>query len=234
MSESPHPSFLALDRAALAASPGPALADHLAACPTCRDHVTRVRDGVGADLPGWLGQLAAPTPGPRARSWRWLGGGLALAAATAIVLVVVRAPGSEVPAFTARKGAPSVAVHILRDGQVSLWDGRAPVRPGDRLRLEIAADGMHQIGVFATTGAGDAVVHRPLYQAALPAQPGPALLPTAWQVDAAPGPETFVVVLSDRPISPNVIDRDPRLNARDGVWLTTLRFPKQIPEAPRP
>lgn len=203
---SPHPSYLELDRIALGAAPG----EHVASCPRCRAYVDSVAPIDGA-APGWVGALAG---GPRRPRWRWLGGGAMVLAVATIALVVAWPRPSRRPASTA-KGGPAVAVHIKRGDHVFTWDGRAAIQPGDRLRLEVSPAGFAHVGVFTPTGER----LLPLYHAELP---GTAVLPPAWEVDRAPGPEILVVVLSDRPVA------DARLGAllSEGAWLATLRLPK--------
>ena len=199
-----HPSFLALDRAALGAALDPAARAHVEGCARCQAHVDRVRRPE-APAP-WLRALPPARPASW-RAWRW-GGGLALAAAACAFLLFARARGDgrddHADAITA-KGAPEVLLHIKRGDSVMTWDGAAAVLPGDRLRLEIAASGYRRVQVI---GAGGALLHdAPLRES--------GLLPLAWKVDDQPGPETLTVILSDHP--------------RDRAWRTTLTLPKSEP-----
>ncbi|HUS66177.1 MAG TPA: hypothetical protein VMZ28_16605 [Kofleriaceae bacterium] len=201
-----HPSFLALDRAALGAALDPAARAHVDGCERCQAHVDRVQR---AEPPApWL--RALPPARPAWRSWRW-GGGLALAAATAcalLLLVRARGRGDDDRAgagATTAKGAPEVLLHIKRGDSVTTWDGAAPVIPGDRLRLEIAPSGYRRVQVI---GSGGALLHDAPLRA-------PGLLPVAWEVDDQPGPETLTVILTDHP--------------RDRAWRTTLTLPKSEP-----
>jgi len=199
-----HPSYLALDRAALGAELDPAARAHVDGCARCQAHVERARR---PEPPApWLRALP-PARAPSRRAWRW-GGGLALAAAACAFLLFARArrdAHDDRAGATTAKGAPEVLLHIKRGDAVTTWDGAAPVVPGDRLRLEIAASGYRRVQVI---GAGGALLHDAPLRA-------PGLLPVAWEVDDQPGPETLTVILSDHP--------------RDRAWRTTLTLPKSEP-----
>ncbi len=198
-----HPSFLQLDRAALGAEVSGETRVHLATCARCQAHLARV--GEPGLVPAWVHAIDRP----KRRPWI-LGGAFALAAACAVVAFVL-ARGSkpgEAEYTTVKSGAPSYTLHVKRGDAVFAWDGVAPIRPGDHLRLEIAASGYTHLRVLAAHDA-------PLYEA--PIGDGVTLLPTAWTVDATPGDEVLTIVLGDEP----------------STWRTTLRLPKQLEETPR-
>jgi hypothetical protein len=229
MTQSEHPSFLELDRLALGAAAGPSTRSHVTECAACREHIARVQSS--AEVPAWAARLArkesASAPVSR---WRWIGGGgLALAAATAILLFIARAQDAD-PEFTSVKGTPSVAVHVKRGDRVFLWDGQSPVWPDDRLRLQVSPDGFRYISVFSASASGDPAEAELLYEAMLPPSSASVLLPKAWQVDAAAGPETLVVVLSDRRVPISALRSDPGAMARQGAWMTTLTLQKHARE----
>jgi hypothetical protein len=123
--------------------------------------------------------------------------------------------------LVAAKGSPSVALYLKRGEQVSLWDGHAPVRPGDRLRLEVAAEGLGHVLVAAPGGFA-----QPLFSGAIDPKK-PALLPTSWLVDDSPGSESLLVVLSAEPLSADEATAAVAAHQRDGrVWTTELTLPK--------
>lgn len=211
-----HPSFFALDRATLGSDEVDAHRDHVDSCDRCRAHVERL---LRPDpVPAWVVELRPPRARP---TWRWWGSGLALAGAVAALLFVVLHDRRDRDAFTTVKGSATVVVHVKRGDEVFVWDGVAPIQPGDRLRLEVAPGGHRHVQVFTSARVS-------LYDAPLPTQAGPTLLPKAWQVDDQPGAETLIVVLSDDPVSADSLDRAPD----DRVWRTTLILNKTTPEEP--
>ncbi|MEL6187488.1 MAG: hypothetical protein AAFU79_22955, partial [Myxococcota bacterium] len=174
--EDAHPSHYALDRLALGLPTESSIVEHLKTCPRCSVLVERRR--LARSVPQWVSEL--PATGPRRRRERgwtpWvLSSGLAAAAA---LLSWLGSPALD--DFTTRRGSPTVGLYVKRADQVTPWDGSA-VRPGDRLRVEVAADGFTHVGVFgAPTGEPQAM--KLLYASAV-APDGAHLLPAAWEVD---------------------------------------------------
>jgi hypothetical protein len=198
-----HPSFLQLDRIALGVEVASATRAHVASCEHCRGHLERVAEHDAP--PAWVRNLA------RSRRRAWLfGGGFVLASAVAVMLFVfVRRGGGGEPEYTTVKsGGPSFTLHIKRGDTVFVWDGVQAVRPGDQLRLEVAATGFRRIRVLAENEVQ-------LYDA--PMADGTTLLPTAWKVDSQPGAETLTIVLSEGP----------------PTWRTTLNLEKSTEEDAR-
>jgi hypothetical protein len=106
-------------------------------------------------------------------------------------------PGGFDRDVTAEKGgAPEVALWIKRGERVFTWQDEEPVQPGDRLRIEVAPAGYSHVAVLAPRGGRLELLYAGPVRAA-----GSTLLPKAWEVDAAAGRETLVVVLSHRPLS---------------------------------
>jgi hypothetical protein len=199
---SDHPSYLELDRVVLGSEHASATREHVEGCTRCSLYVERV--GRPDVPPAWVHALAPQRPGWR--KW-FLGAGFAVAAAAAVLLLVVpriRNDRTDEPSYTTVKGSPTVGVHIKRGTDVFLWDGVEPVKPGDRIRLEVAASGYRRVQVLAG-GAS-------LFDDALP-ETGALQLPAAWEVDAQPGAEILDVVLFDR---------------AGGTWRTTLTMPKHL------
>ncbi|AKT38551.1 hypothetical protein [Chondromyces crocatus] len=252
-----HPSFLELDRLALDAATSPETQAHVAACPTCQRHLASRESAPLADLPALQQRARAAAAardltGPRRivqlpAVRRLLWAGPSLAAAAAVILFVLFRPQVHVdvphdPAtsgeFTTIKGSASALLHIKRGEHLFVWDGLAPVQPGDKLRLEVAADGFTHVTVLAAPppsapGAPPApfassVPQAPapvvLYSAAIDPE-RPVALPKAWEVDDSPGPESLVVVLSAAPLDPTLA-LDALRTPRDGVWIQRFDLSK--------
>ena len=221
-----HPSFLALDRLALGQDPGEATCEHLRACGTCRAHIARVQTTI--DVPAWVGHLGARRRPARAR--RWMSGfALAAAAAAVLVLLVRRDPAQPRRTAVGKGGAPSVALHIKRGERVLRWDGEVAVMPGDRLRLEVAGDGMAHVAVFEAVWRAGALEYRALYRG--PLEPGHAeLLPPAWEVDDDPGDELLVVAVGPAEVSAASLRRDRPESADPDIWVIALALPNKMTE----
>jgi hypothetical protein len=237
-----HPSYLALDRAALGSRTA-ALSRHLAECERCRAHVDRIAEPVA--VPGAVeldrpGRRAVERRQPARRGWL---NGLA-AAATAAVLLVALLIGrdrdepprpADTPAetgFDTAKGGRAVGVYVLRGRHTFLWNGNEPVEPGDSIRLKLVPEGMTQVHVFSPSGARElALLHR-----ARIAPDRDALLDAAWRVDGVGEREVLIVVLSAESLS---LARA-QAAAREGgmgedVWVARLVLPKRpaTQEVPR-
>jgi hypothetical protein len=217
-----HPSYLELDRHALGAATEASTALHVADCARCRGYLASMPRP--AELPAWL-----PPARPATRLWggrRWAIAAACLAAAAALVLVRL-GPEADRSAYDGVKGAPAVAVYVLRAGQVQLWDG-AVLEAGDRIRLEVAPEQFRRVSVFSLT---DGARPRSLYTGAL--TPGVRqVLPKAWQIDGSPTPERLAIFFSDMEISAQAAEtllmaRDPR-----EVWLVRLQLPKRSGPGP--
>lgn len=207
-----HPSYLELDRLALGET-NDALQRHLADCPQCSAHLAQVREEL--PRPAWLATLDDP-PRPRRLfpALRWAGG-LALAgAAAAAAFVVLPLPAEDPPAYVARKGAPSVAIYVHRDGRTALWDGTSSLLPGDRIRLKVAPEGHRWLAVTALSPDG---ARTPLYEEWIEGDDD-HLLPQSWRLDAAPGAERLHVALDDEKVDPT-----------SATWTTTIEIPKEAP-----
>jgi hypothetical protein len=239
-----HPSYLALDRAALGSRTA-ALSRHLAECERCRAHVDRIAEPVAVPSAVELERrprraVERRTPARRA----WLSG-LAAAATAAVLLVAIltgrdrdqppRPAGGDAPAetgFDTAKGGRAVGVYVLRGRHTFLWNGNEPVEPGDSIRLKLVPEGMTQVHVFSLSGARElALLHR-----ARIAPDRDALLDTAWRVDGVGEREVLIVVLSAESLS---LSRA-QAAAREGgmgedVWVARLVLPKRpaTEEVPR-
>jgi len=240
---SQHPSHLSLDLAAVAAPAGDAdlpraLRDHLAGCPACTAEVASRRAAAGAEpAPAWLervrvaplpptGPAAPPRRGRTLLALRWwllpIPAAAALAAA-ALLLRPATAPTDLAGGDVREKGLPAVTVYVKRGDRVDAWDGRSPVRPGDRLRVGVRGAGFAHLSVASLQPGVDPAV---LY--AGPAAPrGETLLPLSFLVDAGGAAEDLSVILSPEPVAPAAHARPPTTPPRRGEWITRLHLPKE-------
>jgi len=218
-----HPSFLALDRLAVADRADPATQGHVAVCARCARYVALVR----------AGQDVAPSAlerrKPASRWWAALAAAALFGGAAAALVVSTRAgfrsPGADT--YTSTKGYPTVALYVKRGERVFLWSTGERVLPGDRLRLEVAADGFSHVTVLAKpSGSRLGQKLERVYDAPIDARK-PTLLPTAWQVDDAPGDETLLVFLTRAPLGEQALSEALRQPAAsDDVWVERLVLPK--------
>jgi hypothetical protein len=239
---SEHPSFLALDRAALGHAPA-AVTTHVAACDRCGAYVGTAREAATSAAPP--AARAAPPGGlalvrqaalerRRRRLWRgWsLGaGGFVAAAAACTVLLVVGTQSQQqrhVPAadpagglYLGSKGLPSVWIYVKRDGGPELWDGKKPLASGDRLRVKVDPGGHDRVQVYAMRAGDNPAL---LYGGRITQGQG-TILPDAWEVDASPGPERLFVVLANRDVLP-AWDKWLRGEVESDVSLLPFVLPK--------
>jgi hypothetical protein len=225
-----HPSFLALDRAALGDMPEEVRA-HLASCPRCAGHVDAL--GRPPPVPSWAVALAHEPPRTAsllARLAPW--GVAALAAGLALVLWVPRATET-LPAPRAglrSKGSPAVALYVKTGDAVRLWDGEAPVAEGDLLRLKVMPEGFRWLTVAAADGGSWQVLH----EGPVPER-GETLLPTSWRVEPGEQPEQLLVVLSHAPVPASSLAPLHEEPARtEALWVLPLTLSKPSPEPVSP
>ena len=211
-----HLSFLALDGIRLGRARSTDERAHLADCPDCSGYLRASEAAAALPLPAWLSRAAAGVhhdvaPGAvvtgqrwRRPRWLWLLALAPAAGAAALWLVAPRLPplgGQPAPMVapgegTREKGTPAVRVFVQRDGRVFVWDGRQPVSPGDRLRLEVQRAGYRFVSV-----AGLPRSEQPpqlLYQG--PLDPPGALLPISFRVDDRDSAEVVSVILGHAPV----------------------------------
>jgi hypothetical protein len=235
-----HPSFLALDGLRLGL-PHAAARAHLEACQACAVYVQGEGHGdFQADAPAgppWLARarLAPPASARSAGWWKrpllvWPAAVSALALTMALLVPRLRAgaPADETlaAAGTRQKGGPGLGVFIKRGESVFSWDGRAAVRPDDRLRFEVHPSGYRFVSVALrpADGAPPAV----LYAGQLP--PALSFLPTAFRVDDQGRQEVVSVILSNRPIPARLHVEAGEAPATE-AWRQILVFDKSVPDA---
>jgi hypothetical protein len=215
-----HPSAIDLEGFACG-EPSGAVSGHLPDCAACRAYVERAR-GVAREAPPPLKLPRAPRRLARAPT-----AVVPLAAAAAALFwmrTAQRAP-AETPApapteiaaaapapETTFKGAIQVAVFRERDGRQERSTGPLRVRPGDRLRVEVALDRSQPVAGAVLGDDGSFVELLP--GAVRPA--GTHLSERSVRIDARPMNGTILVG------PPDAVSRARATGAAEGV--TTLRL----------
>jgi hypothetical protein len=154
-----------------------------------------------------------------ARSWSpWrLSFGLPVLAAAAVLFVVARGggwqwgagagTGADDSGDTLKGLKPSLRVYRKMAGRVERLQDGASTQAGDELQVAYVAAGHRYGAVVSADGAGHVTYH-------LPAAAGPAVrlraagetvLPSAYELDAAPGFERFVFVAGDEPFDASML-----------------------------
>jgi hypothetical protein len=234
-----HPSFIALDRLAQGGSADAALRAHVAACAHCRTHLA-----THASSPEPHPGLAAAARARSERSWflkggsslrarRWFIASGGLAAVGLVALFAWRPTGegeSRPGGYVGSKGGPSVWIYVMRGSELSLWDGREAVGPGDRVRIKVDPQGYARVQVFRE-GRAVGKLER-LYADAL--DPARVItLPPTWAVDEAPEAERLVVIFSQRAIA---VEEAERVVARppEGLWMRRFVLTKTAAQGSQP
>ncbi len=213
MSETPHPSFFALDAFAVSTTRDPAIDAHVASCAQCAGHLDTLRQP--EPIPLWVPKLE---PRRNRAPFALIAGALACAAAIALV-VLGRDPADET---TTLRGGPSVGIYIQREGHVFLWDGAQSVRAGDAIRLKVAPDGAAHVAVYSRAGSD----LRPLVSMPI-ARNGETLLPRAWRVDGSGGAEEIVVAFSDGELALERVEAAvERGDPPEGTFIRSYVLPK--------
>jgi hypothetical protein len=222
---SEHPSQYALDRAALGAPVPPEVAAHLARCAPCASAIAARR---AADPPPpWLESVRLAPARASRRRWGWLLPIPALAALAVAVPLAFRgdpAPGRGGDGAR-EKGAPAVTVYVKRGEQVAAWDGRTPIRPGDRLRVGVRGAGYAHLSVASLSAApGEPAL---LYAGPL-APTGETLLPLAFRVDGRGRAEVLSVIASEEPVGLSAHGEPPDRARARGTWSVRLSIAKEV------
>jgi hypothetical protein len=193
-----HPSYLALDRAALESSPDE-VRDHIASCDACRAYVESLSEAPPVAALPELRRRADGRARTLRRAW-WTFGPLA-AAACALLFFGLRPSerGAEVGSgYVGAKGFASVWIYVKHGPRTELWDGKRALSPRDQLRLKVDPGDYSHLEVYSLNR-----LDTPERLYAGPATPGvSSTLPDAWELDAEPGTERLVVVLSHSPVTP--------------------------------
>jgi hypothetical protein len=203
----------------------PAMAAHLAVCARCRGHAAAL-EALDLQRP----PLPVLRPAPPAR-WRWVpaaAAGLALAAAA--LIYVTHAPDTGDGRYVGVKGMPSVELLIHRDGDTFVWNGSAPIHPGDALALRVACEGLSHVSVATAGARGDSWAK--VKDVDCPSGPS-ATLPFTLLVDEEPVNERFAVVVSRRPLDETALGAAAAASARTvDVWTVNFDLAKST-EVPR-
>jgi hypothetical protein len=192
----PHPSYLALDRAALGEVSEP-LRAHLSACSDCSGYVASLHD---APIAGELELRRRVEQTQRAKVRKWWAIVPVAAAACGLLFLGQRTltPQLIEHGYVGAKGFPSVWIYVKHGNGTELWDGKRALFAGDKLRLKVDPGHFRRVEVYSVPSG--AAPER-LFQGDV--RPGESFtLPDAWELDAAPGTERLVVVLSNGPVSP--------------------------------
>lgn len=220
-----HPSFLALDRAALGSS-SIELRAHIERCEVCRAYVESLAEAPPVSALPELRRRTQQQSQKIYRAW-WTFAPLA-AAACALLFYGLRPsepPGEAKSGYVGAKGFASVWIYVKRGPHTELWDGKRPLSAGDQLRLKLDPGDYSHVAVYS--------LKRPeapekLYAGA--ATPGvTSTLPDAWELDAEPGAERLVVVLSHAPVTPSFPEWWDG-NAAPGISVLRFELPK-VPDA---
>jgi hypothetical protein len=219
-----HPSYLALDRAALGA-PSAELASHIESCPECRAHVEAVTEPAPGSGIVTVRQRIDAERRSKLRSAVAL---LPLLAAAAGVSFVLMRPQPDLPAgpresepYIGTKGFSSVWIYVKHGANSELWDGKRPLFAGDRLRLKLDPGQFRYVAVYSIKKPSEPAL---LYSGSV--EPGQSVtLPDAWEVDAEPGAERLLVAFSTAAVEPDWSDWL-RGKAPPGVTLLPFVLPK--------
>jgi len=196
-----------------------AVAAHVAGCARCQAYLASLD---AFQLPEPMAPRA-PSARARARSlraWSFAAAG-ALAAAAAVTLFV-HGRAAQNDGYVGIKGTPAVQVLLHRGQQTRVWDGHAPLHPGDALALRVACEGLKRVVVAAPAASGWAR----LSEGACPASDEP--LPFTLRVDDEPGDEKLAVVLSQDAVDDEALQKaitDERRAA--DVWVVRFVMAKE-------
>jgi len=150
-------------------------------------------------------ELPVETP-----TWkRWvpaLGGVVAMAAAAMLTMLLLPPPvedvGVGIEDGNRTKGATSLDALLLRGETVMEVDRGTTLVPGDRIQFRVDTGGYDHVVVVGVDGTGEVAVYQPVDGGtSIELEPGPGrILDTAFELDAAPGPEVYVAFLTEEPI----------------------------------
>jgi len=226
-----HPSYLALDRAALGGASSE-VTEHLAGCEECQNHVRALGDAppVSALASVRAGIAQALERRQKARRLHWVGATSALLAAACLLLLIGRTKppvADPPPPYVGVKGLSSVWIYVKHGSATKLWDGKQAVAGGDRLRLKVDPAGYRRVEVYSVKNANAPEL---LYSGSV-APTQSVTLPDAWEIDSEPGAERLLVVFSNGPVKPN-FSHWLRGQVEPGVVVLPFVLPKGAPASP--
>jgi hypothetical protein len=223
MSQQPsHPSYLRLDRHCLGVLDDAATAAHVEHCARCRSYVARYAPA--EQVPAWLSAAAqtplrsARTP-QRAQVLTWLS---AAALAAACLVLIWLKPPSDGP-YVGVKGAPAALVHVQHAGSTAVWNGEA-LAAGDKIRIEVMPAEFGYVSVFSWSSTSKPPVS--LYAGRVK-QRSTSLLPKAWELDSAPGPELLVIFFGHAIVSEAAAEALLRAHDPADVAIVRVLLPKR-------
>jgi hypothetical protein len=128
------------------------------------------------------------------------------------------------------KGMPSVELMIHRDEDTFVWNGSAPIRPGDALAFRVACEGLSRVAMAAPDPDAPTRWLR-LKDAACPAGPS-ATLPFTLLVDGESQRERFAVVMSRTRLDDDALSSAASAGAQTtDVWTVRFDLPKTLGDA---
>lgn len=173
-------------------------------------------------------------PEQRRRSPLWIGAPLAAAAAALLLFVVVpTTPGTSVvdgvDGVRSKGLAPRLQVFLADDGGSRALVAGEEARAGDLLQLGYVAAGYAFGAIISLDGRGEVTLHLPESgeQAARLESRGLVKLPTAYELDDAPGFERFFFVTSSSSFPLAVVTEAARSLGRSN---SARRSPLSLPE----
>jgi hypothetical protein len=220
-------STFALDLHRASGGHEPAMASHLAACESCRAYLASL-DALDATRP----PLPTPSSGPgrNALRWRWAMPAAASLAMAAGVLAYVGSRSHTDGSYVGVKGMPSVELMIHRDEDTFVWNGSAPIRPGDALAFRVACEDLSRVAM-AAPDPDAATRWLRLKDAACPAGPS-ATLPFTLLVDGESQRERFAVVMSRTRLDDDALSSAASAGAQStDVWTVRFDLPKTLGDA---
>jgi hypothetical protein len=206
---------------------------HVLACGACQRYLAHLDRIAAEPAPAWnphRARSAGSAGGPRAATWRrWFAlSGTAAAVAFGTLIYLRARPAAQrgdPGAYVGVKGSPAVQVLVRTSAGTSVWDGRAPVHPGDALALEVACEGFARVAVTAPSPHGGAWTRL----AEADCVRAPLLLPFTLVIDEQPEDERVAIVFSTERLDDGDLTAAIEGEARTrDVWVAGFVFHKSI------
>ncbi|MFS8066092.1 MAG: hypothetical protein ACMG6S_06945 [Byssovorax sp.] len=203
---------------------------HVLACGACQRYLAHLDRIAAEPAPSWNPRGERSAGGPRAAPWRtWLAlSGTAAAVAFGTLIYLRARPAAQwgdPGAYVGVKGSPAVQVLVRTSAGTSVWDGRAPVHPGDALALEVAFEGVERVAVAAPSPHGGAWTRL----AEAECVRAPLLLPFTLVIDEQPEDERVAIVFSAERIDDGDLTAAIEGEARTrDVWVAGFVLHKSI------